>query len=182
MPVAQAQQKKPQGWWDRWGKYVGYAVPLVGIAAGAAVGARMGGRVGASAGRRAYSGGRSRFWEDWDEAFRNAGQRAGGHVPPPGTPGGWAAAQEAARTKGAPPRFSVSQAHDILGVKPGIGKDDLKKAYRDMAKQYHTDKGVGSQTKIQDINEAWDTLWKGHYKYGSLLELGSFLDAIMERL
>ncbi len=47
--------------------------------------------------------------------------------------------------------------YDILGVKKGATKAEIKKAFRDKAKKHHPDKG-GSEAKFKKINEAYETL------------------------
>ncbi|WP_343712373.1 molecular chaperone DnaJ [Inquilinus sp.] len=51
--------------------------------------------------------------------------------------------------------------YDLLGVARGAGADEIKKAYRKLAMQYHPDRNPGDQTaehKFKEINEAYDVL------------------------
>lgn len=48
-----------------------------------------------------------------------------------------------------------------LGLQKGAGEDDIKKAYRKLAKQYHPDLNPGDKTaeaKFKEVNEAYSVL------------------------
>src|SRR6202171_6614963 len=51
--------------------------------------------------------------------------------------------------------------YELLGLQRGATADDIKKAYRKQAMQYHPDRNPGdkpAEQKFKDINEAYDVL------------------------
>jgi molecular chaperone DnaJ len=45
-----------------------------------------------------------------------------------------------------------------LGVSKNASKDEIKKAFRKLAHEYHPDKGTGNEAKFKEINEAYSVL------------------------
>jgi curved DNA-binding protein CbpA len=52
--------------------------------------------------------------------------------------------------------------YKVLGIKPGVGEDDIKRAYRKMAKLYHPDRSGDGNTreKFIQVNEAYEVLMR----------------------
>lgn len=56
--------------------------------------------------------------------------------------------------------------HEVLGVKEGSTRDEIKKAYRELAKKYHPDQYGNNplkdlaEDKMREINEAYEYLMK----------------------
>ncbi len=48
--------------------------------------------------------------------------------------------------------------YTILGVQKSASEDEIKKAYRKLAHQYHPDKASGDEKKFKEINEAYQVL------------------------
>ncbi len=60
----------------------------------------------------------------------------------------------------------MSDPYKVLGVSPNASDEEVKKAYRDLAKKYHPDNYVDNpladlaQEKMKEINEAYDIITK----------------------
>ena len=51
--------------------------------------------------------------------------------------------------------------YEVLGIGTGASQDEIKKAYRKMAKQYHPDVNPGNaeaEQKFKEVNEAYSVL------------------------
>jgi len=62
--------------------------------------------------------------------------------------------------------------YHILGIAKGASDEEVKKAYRKLAHQYHPDRPGGNEAKFKEINEAYqilsDKAKRGHYdRFGS---------------
>jgi len=57
--------------------------------------------------------------------------------------------------------MAIKNYYAILGVSPQASQEEIKRAYRSLAKQYHPDKNLGdpaSEEKLKEINEAYQIL------------------------
>src|SRR3954471_2601623 len=48
--------------------------------------------------------------------------------------------------------------YKILGVEKSATEDDIKKAFRKLAHQYHPDKKGGDEARFKEVNEAYGVL------------------------
>lgn len=62
----------------------------------------------------------------------------------------------------------MTNPYEVLGIKEGTSKEDIKKAYRELAKKYHPDQYGDNplkdlaEVKMRELNEAYDSLMKNN--------------------
>lgn len=67
----------------------------------------------------------------------------------------------------------MNDPYSVLGVSPSASDDEIKKAYRDLARKYHPDNYQNNpladlaEEKMKEINEAYDTITKSRSGQGS---------------
>ena len=69
--------------------------------------------------------------------------------------------------------------YEILGVPKSASNDEIKRAYRRLAHQYHPDKNGGDDKKFKEINEAYQVLGNKEKKeqydrFGKTFDFGGF--------
>lgn len=76
--------------------------------------------------------------------------------------------------------MSMRNPYEILEIKEGASKDDIKKAYREMVKKYHPDQYGDNplkdlaEEKLREVNEAYDYLMKNTSDYSSYSNSNSY--------
>jgi len=69
--------------------------------------------------------------------------------------------------------------YNTLGISKGSSKEEIKKAYRKLAHQYHPDKNGGDDRKFKEINQAYQVLSNDQKReqydqFGTAFEQGGF--------
>ena len=68
------------------------------------------------------------------------------------------AARQAARPPGAGPRMTRAEALEVLGLKEGASKDEVRAAYKNLIRKVHPDAPGGSGYLASKLNQAKQVL------------------------
>ncbi len=77
----------------------------------------------------------------------------------------------------------MTNPYTVLGIDPNATDEEVKKAYRELAKKYHPDNYADSpladlaQEKMKEINEAYDTIQRSRADGGARYAQGSYMFA-----
>lgn len=67
----------------------------------------------------------------------------------------------------------MTNPYEVLGIREGANEDEIKKAYRDLAKKYHPDQYGNNplkdlaEEKMRELNEAYDYLMKNSQNFSN---------------
>lgn len=66
--------------------------------------------------------------------------------------------------------------YDVLGIPRNASDDEVKKAYRKLAKKYHPDvnKAADAEAKFKEVQNAYDTIMSRHTNPGSTFSQSSY--------
>lgn len=69
--------------------------------------------------------------------------------------------------------MSKALAYQVLGLTHEVSKEEIKRAYRKLALQYHPDRNTSKEApaKFIEINQAYDMLMQDHTDYQLYLEM-----------
>ena len=76
----------------------------------------------------------------------------------------------------------ITDPYKVLGVSPDASDEEIKQAYRNLAKKYHPDRNPGDQEaarKMQEINAAYDQIMDAVSDFDMV---NAKLDAILSQL
>lgn len=80
----------------------------------------------------------------------------------------------------------MNDPYQVLGVKPDASDDEIKKAYRDLARKYHPDNYQNNpladlaEEKMKEVNEAYDAITKLRSGGGGYSSTGGYQSAYQQ--